>query len=137
MTTLEMMIAELYDEKGYLYTDDEIKSAAEYIEVYNQGKDEDELCLTPIKWFYETQLNYPEEFVTKDQVCSKIARYFVEQRKLCIDQTGCLPCYEDWAQEMESDEFKDTIGERAEAVTITEFLNWLLDTADDVLHDWC
>ena len=137
MNTLEMMIEDIYKNHGYMYNANVIHCVAEYIENYNANKSPDDPVLTPRKWYNETQQMNPEEFVSKSALFGKIASYFVEQRKLCIDQTGCLPCYEDWAQEMESDEYKDAIGEWADAVTITDFLNWLLDTADDVMHDWC
>ena len=137
MTTLEMMIEDIYKSYGYFYNENTISSVAEYIEMYNENKSEDEPTMTPRRWFENTAKANPDEFVSRSSLFGKIASYFVEQRKLCIDQTGCLPCYEDWAQEMESDEYKDAIGEWAEAVTITDFLNWLLDTADDVMHDWC
>ena len=132
MTTLELMIEDIYKNYGYMYNESVIRSVAEYIEMYNENKAEDEPTMTPRRWFQESVAANPEEFVRKEDIYQKIADYFIEQRKLCIDQTGCLPCYDDWAQEMESEEFKNTIGEWADEITITDFLNWLLDRCVEV-----
>lgn len=132
MSTLELMIEDTYKDHGYMYNENVIHNVAEYIEMYNENKAEDEPTMTPGRWFSDTSKACPEEFVRKEDLYQKIADYFIEQRKLCIDQTGCLPCYDDWAQEMESEEFKNTIGEWADEVTITDFLNWLLDRCVEV-----
>lgn len=132
MNTLEMMIEEIYKNYGYMYNENVIHCVAEYIENFNANKSPDEPVLTPRKWYNETRSMTPEEFVSRSDLFGKVANYFIEQRKLCIDQTGCLPCYEDWAQEMESDEFKNTIGEWADTITITDFLNWLLDNVENI-----
>jgi len=132
MSTLELMIEDTYKDHGYMYNENVIHSVVEYIEMYNENKAEDEPTMTPRRWFLDTVNSHPETFVRKDDLYQKIADYFIEQRKLCIDQTGCLPCYDDWAQEMESEEFKNTIGEWADEITITDFLNWLLDRCVEV-----
>ena len=134
VNTLEMMIEDIYKDHGYMYNKNVISSVAEYIETYNASKSEDEPTMTPRRWFQDAVRSVPEDFVSKDGLYARITDYLIEKRKLCIDQTGCQPCYEDWALEMESDEYKDAIGEWADTITITDFLNWLLDTSAYAIH---
>lgn len=126
MNTLEMMLKDLYEDEGFLYNESMLSAAAEYIEMYNANKAKDERTLTPYRWFSDSKRTCPESFVREDDLYCKVADYLIEQRKLCIDQTGCQPCYEDWKQEFESDDFRETIGEWVDTITITKFLNWLL-----------
>ena len=129
MNTLELMIKEIYDENKYLYNDNLIHSIAEYIEHYNKCKDVDDPVYTPRQWYYDTKLNTPEEFITREGLLGKICDHFLKQRVECIDQTGCLPCYVDFKEDMESDDFKNEFGMYPEADTITmvDVINFLLD----------
>lgn len=131
VNTLELMIEDIYKDYGYMYNENTIRNVAEYIENYNANKPESEGTMTPRRWYNESVASNPEDFITKEQLYTRIAIYLDNQRNLCIDQTGCQPCYIDWKQEMECDEYKHTIGEWADTVTITDFLNWLLDMSLD------
>lgn len=127
MNTIEMKLKDLYENEGFMYNESVLSAAAEYIEMYNANKSKDEPTLTPFKWFSQAKKECPDEFVREDDLYEKIADYFVEQRVLCIEQTGCKPCYEDWEQTFECEDFQNTIGEWVDNITPTMFLNWLLD----------
>jgi len=130
-TTLELMIEDLFKKKGYMYNEATISAASDYIEMYNTHKDEDEPTMTPASWLKMTEDDYPEcvdfELITKESLMYRIADYFVKQRRECIDQTGCLPCYDDFVQTMECDDYRDQIGGWAPEINITDFINFLLD----------
>ena len=126
MSTLEQMVEKIFQNHHYVYNKNLIRNIAQYIEMRNAVRKEDEPIYTPAKWYEETRESNPETFVTQEDVMSRVADYFVKQRDLCIDQTGCLPCYEDFALTFECDDFKDYVGEWADFVDFNGFLNYLL-----------
>ena len=126
MNTLEQMVAKIFQHHHYVYNENLIRNIAQYIDMRNAVRKEDEPIYTPSKWYTETSESNPEMFLTQEDIMNRVADYFIAQRELCIDQTGCLPCYEDFALTFECDDFKDYVGEWADFVDFNGFLNYLL-----------
>ena len=127
MNTLEYLVKLELDKDGYIYNQSMLTAAAEYIELHNESCDiDDEDWWTPKDWVFYTKEYYPEKLVKKIELYDKICSYFIKQRNECEDQTGCLPIYEDYKEFVYCEDYKDTIGEYYDMITMSDIINFLL-----------
>ena len=135
MNTLEKQITKvLKDNNCYLNPDlITLSEAAEYIDMTNEN---DKDYYSPEDWFKDTKANFPEYLLNMDELQKKyyptILEYLATQRELCIDQTGLEPCFEDYENGMDCDDFrKNLINSDLEPeyceVKVIDLFNYLLD----------
>lgn len=129
MNTLEYLVKLELDKGGYVYNQNMLKAAAEYIEMHNEHCDIDNTeddWMTPAIWLSCCKENNPDMLIKKNDLYSKICYYLIDQRNLCIEQTGLKPSYDDYKQGMDCDEFRYKIGEGADILSIDDIFNFLL-----------
>ena len=126
METLKLMLEDLFIKKGYIYKQGDIVAAAEYIEMQNKNGDTEEVY-TPEKWFKDTQSLNPEKFITKTELMDRAISFLIEQKEMCIDQSGLVPCIYDFEQGIASEDFINDVGIHGYDVTLDDIFNFLID----------
>lgn len=125
MNTLELMVAEVLKDNGFIPHEKAIKAGAEYIEMVNSMKEENEPIYTPEKWLKDTKKFSDEKLLIKKiDGYYEICDYIVRQRELCIDQTGCSFCITDLKEHFDAPDFKERFG--IYDISLNDILNFLL-----------
>ena len=135
MTTLEKQIAKVLKNNDLFLNSDitTIQDVAEYIDMVNNADDD---YYSPEDWLRDTKINFPEYLLNKQEVMIKyyepILAYLATQRELCIDQTGCEPCFEDYEGGMDCDDFNNMLkqhglDEEHCSIKLIDLFNYLLD----------
>lgn len=135
MTTLEKQILKILSDNDLYLNSDlvTIEDIAEYIDGVN---DADKEYYSPADWLRDTKINFPEYLLNKQELNKKyyepILSYLATQRELCIEQTGCEPCFEDYEGGMDCDDFNRMLTEHElEAehcnIKLIDLFNYLLD----------
>lgn len=119
MTFLEKLIKEYLKSQGLILLEGTIESVAQYIEQQNECSDE---LYTVRDWVKDTLENYPKQLIRRKILIERCVNYFVEQREMCLNQTGRLPCMEDYIGAAESEDFRDKVGYPVTLVTVFEAL---------------
>lgn len=102
MTTLEKWVKKVLETHNIYVNIQLIEAAAEQIERENENAN---TFYTPEDWYNDTKRNFPELLLGKD-LYGPICEHFIEQRDLCFDETGRMPCIYDYVSEMESELFE-------------------------------
>ena len=138
MKTLEKMIKKVLAENNCVLNTEiaDMEDVIDYIEMQNEDAYPVDEVYTPEQWFKDTKQNFPEYLLTTDEVkvkyFSPILSYLADQRDLCIDQTGCEPCFEDYEGGMDCEDFEIML-KRHELdpdlckVTLCDLFNYLLN----------
>lgn len=124
MNTLELMVEKVLTDNNYIAVPSLVSAAAEYIDKVNENKLPSDNIYTPEQWLKDTKVNYPESLVKRFHGYTAICDYLVEQRKLCIDQTGCSFCITDLVGHFDAPDFQEEFG--AYKITLNDILNFLL-----------
>ena len=118
MTTLEKWVRNTLKYHQVYANKSLIDAAVQQIEKENESEDG---LYTPDDWYWDTKRNFPEMLLESD-IYGPICSHLIEQRNECFDQTGSVPCLYDYGSEMESQMFKDHIGD----YNLDDVFNFLL-----------
>ena len=134
--TVEKMVKWILAENDYVLNPEvtTMSDVVEYIEMKNNDSDE---LYTPEMWFEDTKSNFPEYLLRSDGYMEEIYRItlleLLDQRDLCLDQTGCEPTLEDFkGVTLDSEYFEDVMKDagfdiKKKHITLDELFIYLLN----------
>lgn len=138
MKTLEKMVKKELETRGYILNPKYInlQAAAEYIDFRNE--EDPTAYYTPKDWVDDTLEVYPMYFIPnleRMNVLDDTVLYLVQQRNMCIDQTGTSPEWEDYISALECEGYTLFLEQRElnpeyKVTKLEEVLEYLLEYWD-------